>query len=90
MRRVTITLSALPAQLDLIDRAAAVLGKSRSDFVLDAACERSRSALLDQAHFRLDTRAFTRFTRMLDAPATGNAGFERLMKVKAPWDSGTP
>lgn len=48
MRDAAINLRALPQQRDLIDQAAQMLGKNRSDFMLEAACERAQSILLDQ------------------------------------------
>jgi uncharacterized protein (DUF1778 family) len=48
MRDVTIKLRASPEQRDLIDRAAGLLGKNRSDFMLEAACDRARTVVLDQ------------------------------------------
>ncbi len=87
MRAAAINLRALPAQRDLIDHAASVLGKNRSDFMLEAACERAQSVLLDQIFFGLDVDKFQQFTALLDAPPSPNAGLERLMAVKAPWES---
>lgn len=87
MRAAAINLRALPEQRDLIDHAATQLGKNRSDFMLEAACERAQSVLLDQVFFGLDTEKFQQFTALLDAPTSANAGLERLMAVKAPWDS---
>ena len=49
MRDAAINLRARPVQRDLIDHAAKVLGKNRSDFMLDADCDKARSVLLDQA-----------------------------------------
>ena len=86
MRDAAINLRALPEERDLIDQAASVLGKNRSDFMLEAACERAQSVLLDQVFFRLDADKFNQFVALLDAPQTPNAGLERLMAVKAPWD----
>ncbi|MFT4102283.1 MAG: DUF1778 domain-containing protein [Burkholderiaceae bacterium] len=85
MRDAAINLRALPEQRDLIDHAASLLGKNRSDFMLEAACERARAVVLDQVFFRLDADRFARFTALLDAPTAPNAGLERLMAVKAPW-----
>jgi uncharacterized protein (DUF1778 family) len=85
MRDAAINLRAKPEQRDLIDQAAAVLGKNRSDFMLEAACDRAQSVLLDQVHFRLDDRLFKDFIRQLDAPPMANDGLARLMAVKAPW-----
>jgi uncharacterized protein (DUF1778 family) len=62
-----------------------MLGKNRSDFMLEAACDRAQSVLLDQVYFRLDDRRFKDFIRQLDAPPGAIAGLERLMAVKAPW-----
>ncbi|MBX3642327.1 MAG: DUF1778 domain-containing protein [Rubrivivax sp.] len=85
MRDAAINLRAKPEQRDLIDQAASMLGKNRSDFMLEAACDRAQSVLLDQVYFRLDERRFKDFVRLLDAPPSANAGLERLMAVKAPW-----
>ena len=87
MRAAAINIRALPEQRDLIDHAASLLGKNRSDFMLEAASERAQSVLLDQVFFALDAEKFQQFTALLDAPPSGNAGLERLMAVKAPWDS---
>jgi uncharacterized protein (DUF1778 family) len=85
MRDAAINLRALPAQRDLIDRAAAWVGKNRSDFMLEAACERAQAVLLDRVHFGLDAAGFRRFQALLDAPPAPNAGLERLFAVRAPW-----
>jgi len=85
MRDAAINLRALPEQRDLIDQAASLLGKNRSDFMLEAACERAQAIVLDQVFFRLDTEKFQQFTMMLDAPPSANPGLDRLMNVEAPW-----
>ena len=85
MRDAAINLRARPEQRDLIDHAATLLGKNRSDFMLEAACERARAVVLDQTFFGLDTEKFQQFTALLDAPAAPNAGLQRLMAVQAPW-----
>jgi uncharacterized protein (DUF1778 family) len=88
MREAAINLRALPQQRDLIDRAASQLGKSRSDFMLEAACERAQAVMLDQVFFNLDAQSFHDFNTLLDAPPKANAGLKRLMAVKAPWEKG--
>jgi len=85
MRDAAINLRARPEQRDLIDQAAQLLGKNRSDFMLEAACDKAQSVLLDQVFFSLDAEKFRRFTKLLDAPPARNPGLERLMAVKAPW-----
>jgi uncharacterized protein (DUF1778 family) len=88
MRDAAINLRALPEQRDLIDQAASLLGKNRSDFMLEAACERAQAVVLDQVFFSLDADKFRQFTALLDAPPGPNPGLERLMAVKAPWNTG--
>lgn len=85
MRAAAINLRALPEQRDLIDHAASLLGKNRSDFMLEAACERAQTVLLDQVYFALDTARYQQFQDLLDTPPTANPGLERLLAVKAPW-----
>ncbi|WP_101102671.1 DUF1778 domain-containing protein [Macromonas bipunctata] len=85
MRDAAINLRALPEQRALIDQAASLLGKNRSDFMLEVACERAQAVLLDQVLFQLDADKFQQFNTLLDAPPATNPGLERLLAVQAPW-----
>lgn len=85
MRDAAINLRSRPEQRELIDQAAQLLGKNRSDFMLEAACDRARSVLLEQVFFSLDAEQFRQFNKLLDAPPAPIPGLERLMAVKAPW-----
>jgi uncharacterized protein (DUF1778 family) len=85
VRDAAINLRARPEQRELIDQAARLLGKNRSDFMLEAACDRAQSVMLDQVFFSLNADKFRQFSKLLDAPPTQNPGLERLMAVKAPW-----
>jgi uncharacterized protein (DUF1778 family) len=85
MRDAAINLRAHPEQRDLIDQAAALLGKNRSDFMLEAACDRAQSVLLDRVFFKLDAAKFREFAKLLDAPPARNPGLERLMAIEPPW-----
>ena len=90
MRDAAINLRARPEQRDLIDEAAQVLGKNRSDFMLEAACDRAQSVLLDQVFFKLDAGRFRQFMRQLDATSAPNAGMKRLMAIEPPWKTDAP
>jgi uncharacterized protein (DUF1778 family) len=85
MRDAAINLRARPMQRDLIDHAAQLLGKNRSDFMLEAECDKASSVLPYQVFFGLDDAKFHSFVQLLDAPVTSNAGLERLMAVKPVW-----
>jgi uncharacterized protein (DUF1778 family) len=88
MRAASINLRALPEQRDLIDHAANLVGKNRSDFMLEAACEHAQNVILDQVHFTLDEDKFRQFVDLLDAPPNNNPGLDRLFALKTPWDKG--
>ena len=87
MRTAAINLRAMPEQRDLIDHAAALLGKNRSDFMLEVGCEQARSIVLDQTFFALDSEKYKQFTELLDAPVSENIGLARLMNVVEPWSA---
>jgi uncharacterized protein (DUF1778 family) len=70
----------------LIDQAALLSGKSRSEFMLEAARRAASEAILDRTLFRMAPAAFARFTAMLGAPPQPNAKLRRLMQAKAPWE----
>lgn len=85
-RDAPINLRALPSQRTLLDHAAAVRGKSRTDFILEAACEAAENVLLDQRFFQLDDAAFEKFEQALNAPVTENPAIRKLVATKAPWE----
>ena len=68
----------------LIDRAASAHGKTRSDFMIDAARRAAEDALLDQALVRVDAESFAHYLAVLDEPPSGD-GFLRLMHAAKPW-----
>ena len=86
VRGVTIHLRADPATRTLIDRAAAQLGKNRSEFMLEAARREAMTVLRDQRLFLVDDKAYARFTAVLDQPPTENRRLRRLLTTKVAWD----
>ena len=72
---------------DLIDRAADLLGKSRSEFVLETARREAQTVLAEQTVFKLDAKQWNAFIEALDAPPKDNAGLRDLFRRKAPWES---
>lgn len=87
MRTAAINIRARQDERTLIDYASQLVGKSRSDFMLEAACDKAKQAMLDQVFFTMDSSQFNQFTQMLDAPVIANQGLARLMAVPAPWDT---
>ena len=64
-RRSLVNLRVSADDRDLITRAAEALGKNRSEFMLDAARQAARDALLDRTLFRPDSAASMRSSRSL-------------------------
>lgn len=85
-KNTPINLRALPSQKALIDRAASLLHKSRSDFMLEAACKEAENVLLNQQLFLLDKDSYAAFLSQLDAPVQENLSLKNLLKSKSPWE----
>ena len=83
---VSINIRAKARQRDLIDQAAERLGRSRSDFMLEASCRKAEDVLLDQAFFGVNAGTFAKFHALLDQPLPPTDKLRRLLKTKAPWD----
>jgi uncharacterized protein (DUF1778 family) len=83
---VSINIRAKIRQRDLIDQAAERLGRSRSEFMLDAACRLAEDVLLNQAFFTVDASTFEKLQALLDKPLPATDKLRRLLKTKAPWD----
>jgi len=81
-----INLRTPPAQRELIDRAARLQGKSRTDFMLEASREKAQQVLLDQTLFTVSARQYKAFVALMDAPLGENPGLMRLFAKRAPWD----
>jgi uncharacterized protein (DUF1778 family) len=85
-RDVTINIRAKQNQRDLIDRAAEIQGKSRSEFMLESAYQKAQDVLLDRIFFGLDELKFQQFMALLDAPPTRNTKLQALLTTPSPWD----
>jgi uncharacterized protein (DUF1778 family) len=83
---VPLNIRIKPATRNLIDRAAELLGKTRTDFMLEASERRAEEVLLDRTVFTVSPEIYEEFLARLDAPAQPNARLQRTMSTKAPWD----
>ncbi|UIJ46249.1 DUF1778 domain-containing protein [Sphingomonas cannabina] len=82
----TITMR-LPVQTrELIDRAAATIDKSRTEFVLESARQRAIDVLLDQRVFHLDAAASEAFADILEKPPAPVEALRTLVASKSPWE----
>jgi uncharacterized protein (DUF1778 family) len=84
--RDSLNLRIKPELRELIDRAARLAGKNRTDFLLDAARRATEDALLDRTVFSVSPKAYAELLKRLDAPPQPNGRLRRTMQAAAPWD----
>lgn len=85
-RTAPINIRARTTQRNLIDKAAAMLNKNRSDFMLEVACREAENVLLDQRLFLVDDKTCKAFATIIDAPVKDNPALRKLLHDKAPWE----
>lgn len=86
VKRETLNLRIKPEERSLIDRAAKVRGKNRTDFVLDAARMAAEEALLEQTIIAVSPKAYAAFVARLDLPPQPNERLRKMLQTVAPWD----
>lgn len=84
-RRNTLNLRIPAEERNLIDRAAASTGKTRTDFILEAARRAAEEALLDRTILAVGAEAYAEFLVRLEAPAQPNERLQRTMQVQPSW-----
>jgi uncharacterized protein (DUF1778 family) len=85
--RESLNIRIKPELRSLIDRAAEMLGKTRTDFVLEASRKAAEDTLLDQTLFTVSDESYRAFLVRLDAAPQANDRLTRAMTASAPWDS---
>jgi uncharacterized protein (DUF1778 family) len=84
--RNTLNLRIKPEERDLIDMAAKIKGKNRTDFILEAARTAAEETLLERTIFLASPEAYAKFIALLDAPAQPNERLRKTMQTIAPWE----
>ena len=84
--RDTLNLRIKADDRGLIDRAAKLTGKTKTDFVLEAARRAAEDALLDRTLFVVGPEAFDTFRARLDEPPHPNEKLRRTLQTPAPWE----
>lgn len=82
-----LNLRASQQQQQLIRRAAAVLDKSMTEFVLESATANAERVLADRRWFVLSGEDWERFEALLDAPALDTPKLKRLLSEPTVFDS---
>ena len=71
----------------LIDDAATILGKTRTDFMIDSARSLAIDVLLDQRLFVLEAEQYDAFIHALDNPPAPGPKLRALLRRKPAWET---
>lgn len=82
----SLNLRIKPEVRGLIDRAAALRGKNRTDFILDAARSAAEEALLDRSLISVSPEAYEQFIKRLDQLPSPNDRLHKTMHTLPPWE----
>ena len=69
----------------LIDEAAAILGKTRTEFMIESARRQAVDVLLDQRLFALDSKNYESFVQALDNPPAPGLKLRSLLRRVPAW-----
>lgn len=71
----------------IIDRAAGMRGRSRTDFVREAAVRAAEEVLMESVFVRMSSSGFSAFMRALAEPTAAVPEMVALLKRPAPWET---
>lgn len=74
------------ADVAIIDRAAELRGRSRTEFVRDAAVRAAEDVLMENRLILMNADDFDAFLAMLSSPAKPVPALVELMRTPAPWE----
>jgi uncharacterized protein (DUF1778 family) len=75
------------ADIAMIDRAASLRGRSRTEFVRDAAVRAAEAVVMETALIRMSPEGFNAFLSMIAAPAGPVPEMVDLARRTAPWET---
>jgi uncharacterized protein (DUF1778 family) len=74
------------ADIDIIDRAAGLRGRSRTDFVREAAVQAAEAVLVESTLVRMSPKGFAAFVAAISGPSAVVPEMVTLATRKAPWE----
>ena len=75
------------ADIAIIDRAARQRGRSRTDFVREAAVRAAEEVVMENTIIRMSPEGFRQFMDIVSAPPAPIPELVNVFKRKAPWES---
>ncbi|QIG05718.1 DUF1778 domain-containing protein [Proteus sp. ZN5] len=83
---VQLNIRAKESQRALIDIAAEILHKSRTEFIIEAACQAAEDVILDRRTFNLNDAQYAKFIEIIGAPVDIAPALEKLLMRKPLWE----
>jgi uncharacterized protein (DUF1778 family) len=77
------------SDIAIIDRAASLRGRSRTDFVRDAAVRAAEDVLMETSPVRMSAAGFKAFTAAVSGPAAAVPEMVEVLRRAAPWETGS-
>jgi uncharacterized protein (DUF1778 family) len=75
------------ADIAIIDRAASLRGRSRTEFMRDAAVRTAEQVIMENTIIRMSPEGFSAFVDLLDRPAKPVPEMVELLGRSAPWET---
>lgn len=76
------------ADIAIIDRAAGRRGRSRTDFIREAAVRAAEDVLMENTLIRMSSHGFKNFLQAIAGPAKAAPEMVELARRPAPWEVG--
>ena len=86
VRREALNIRIQPQVRELIDRAARLAGKNRTDFMLDAARRAAEDTLLDRTVLSVTAKEYRQFLARLDSPPQPNKRLLKSLRTPTSWE----
>lgn len=74
----------------IIDRAAGLRGRSRTEFVRDAAVRAAEAVLMENSPIRMSEEGFAAFMAEISGPARPVPELLDVLRRRAPWETSEP
>lgn len=81
-----LSMRLLEADIAIIDRAAGLRGRSRTDFVREAAVRAAEEVLMERTLVRMTPAGFAAFRDAIERPAAAVSEMVELLRRPAPWE----
>jgi uncharacterized protein (DUF1778 family) len=75
------------ADIAIIDRAASLRGRSRTEFMRDAAVRTAEEVIMENTIIRMSPEGFAAFADLLDRPSQPVPELVQLLGRPAPWEA---